>query len=403
MMIMLVIVWHRRKDFFYPPFVTLGLWILYVALYNLCYADVSKLHSNVYMYILLYCLSFAFTSFLIMPNPVRERSYFNFQAEGKKLYSINYLVIFCIIINALLIVCLFRLGGGGSLSGAITTIRNDVKSYSFGMKILIVLYNLTPLIVCYIMAYKVRVSKSAYYLLIFEMFMVAILFATKGRLIRFFSIIVLLTIFSNKKATKIKAAIVIAIGTVLLVWFTVLRDQSFFANYSLSDYGFLYIFSPLPSLDKLLNGGVPYSSGSFGSITFGFLYEKLSSLFGFQYSNYSISNYVQVTNGHISLTTNVFTLIGPYYVDFGFVGAIVCGVIYSLIFTIAYKKMAIKNDRAMAIFFLLNFPYLLLQFFGDFVLPTFSMTIQELVCSYLIIYFIRNEYRIPKIVLKRNR
>ena len=73
--------------------------------------------------------------------------------------------------------------------------------------------------------------------------------------------------------------------------------------------------------------------------------------------------------------------------DFGLCGAILCGLVYGVIFGYSYKKMAKEKRRAYTIFYLLNFPYLLFQTFGDFITPTISMTIQEFLCALLLIKF----------------
>ena len=91
----------------------------------------------------------------------------------------------------------------------------------------------------------------------------------------------------------------------------------------------------------------------------------------------------------------VTTIDGGDYMDFGFVGVIICGLIMGTIFGFSYKKMRSTKKSEYTIFYVLNVPYLFFQTFGDFLMPTFTITVQEFL-SAVIIAFVFRKFSIGK-------
>ena len=81
--------------------------------------------------------------------------------------------------------------------------------------------------------------------------------------------------------------------------------------------------------------------------------------------------------------TNVYTFLYPFYRDFGYLGILIFGFLYGLLFQFIYK-----NARSSKGFYLIFYSYLvsvlLFQFLGETLVTNLSMSLQYLFFSILI-------------------
>lgn len=383
--------WKKYKDLLNPIFINGIIWFGFPLLYEiirLTNSNYRNLTYKFYLFVFLYCVIFTFFTSLFIRNADRKYVVERFEKLNIPVVAIDRFVLFCIVVNLILILRLFFLSGTFNLISSISIIRvqvvKQVDFFTFDMKLLIFLFNFTPLLLCYIFLYGVKVKKWII-LLIAEMFLISLLFATKGRILRYFIVIIIIFYYSSIKRKKITVAMTLIVAFVSVFIFTIIRDSSFFSKNSALDYLFLYVLSPMPAFDRLLNGELSYFTGGFGAQSLVFFYRFFAKIFGTVVPPYSYPGFIEIplSSGHIQ--TNVFTLLGPYFMDFGFWGSAVCAAIYAFIFGYAYKKMVIDYNKAFSIFFVFNIPYLLMQFFGDFIMPTLSITIQEFICALIIV------------------
>ncbi len=77
----------------------------------------------------------------------------------------------------------------------------------------------------------------------------------------------------------------------------------------------------------------------------------------------------------------------PFFKDFGYRGICVFGLIYGAFHMLVYKGYKNRNDILIIVFSIIC-PFLLLQFFSEYILSNFSTILQMLIIS-LIPYFLK--------------
>lgn len=101
----------------------------------------------------------------------------------------------------------------------------------------------------------------------------------------------------------------------------------------------VYIAGGLAALDKLIEGDFGINSYEFGGMTFRSIYNFLGNL-GMDYDKVLFSSYTgdgfvnighQITSYGLGIDTNVFTVFGRLFGDFGYVGIIVYFLLYGLV------------------------------------------------------------------------
>lgn len=397
--VLAVYAWHRHKDIYNPLFITAFVWFSFVSVYEILSCFNNNLRDlSVLFYVICFCYVISFSViYLLVTYNIKlkytiNKEYFKNNYRKISTKTLNIIITLAIISNLYYIFTLCSIAESFNPFIVMSTIRSIARDGSRNLTSIIklpsFLFNFTPLILCYVLIYQLKIDKKRIVILILEMFLISMLLATKGRLIRLsILIIILLNRALPKRKFRAVAIIIIPISMALLYMLIINRDRVYFENHTFFDYIYLYLLSPLPALDRLVTDDLNFTSSGFGARTFSYIYTIFYRLMKTPIPRYSDPGYVIVPSLSGTLTTNVETVVGSYYMDFGLYGAILCGLVYGVIFGYSYKKMAKEKRRAYTIFYLLNFPYLLFQTFGDFITPTISMTIQEFLCALLLIKF----------------
>ena len=143
-------------------------------------------------------------------------------------------------------------------------------------------------------------------------------------------------------------------------------------NTNIISYMSFYLGTSIPSLDIYLENEVP-ESNFFGEETLRGIQTVLFKL--------KLSDYIQPVSkewitfedeNNQPLKSNIFTSGKRYYHDFGWIGIVVCQLIFSFTFSILYL-IAMKNKKAIPIIFISMYYFIILDqvrdelFFADFV------------------------------------
>lgn len=141
----------------------------------------------------------------------------------------------------------------------------------------------------------------------------------------------------------------------------------------------VYVFSPLPAFETL-----NVQQLQFGGNTFRFFHVIIKAITRDEYYNIfpTILDWCKVP-----IETNIYTILYPFYSDFGFLGVFIFGLFYGVLFQIVFK-LAVQGNKPMILFGGYLASSLVLQFMGDFVVTNLSNTIQCAVWFYLV-YSIR--------------
>jgi oligosaccharide repeat unit polymerase len=191
--------------------------------------------------------------------------------------------------------------------------------------------------------------------------------------------VIITTCFILTYNGKIKKSIFVYIflGFIgLCVVFSGLRSYSGDSEEDTSGVIATYLLSPIAAFDKAaFIHHIQYD----GSSTFRFFYQLMKSLG----ANVDVKRTVQEFI-LIPTPTNVYTIFYQYYLDFGYIGIVVFGIIDGLIYGYVYGK--INDSPSYKLFYAYLFVSLCLQFFNEIFFVTFSIVIQIFVLSYIVYY-----------------
>ncbi|MGJ1433089.1 O-antigen polymerase [Sphingobacterium spiritivorum] len=146
---------------------------------------------------------------------------------------------------------------------------------------------------------------------------------------------------------------------------------------------YLYMLAGVPALDKIVQSDM--TSRSSGQNTMAFINNVRSKLVGADkekkgyVGDVTYEGYIAVPSPYL---TNVYTVIGPIWLDFRYTGLIICSLIVGW-FSRYYYKLSIKGYQWASILYAYFACVLILQFFGEYIFTNLSYLIQLIVLSYL--------------------
>ena len=162
------------------------------------------------------------------------------------------------------------------------------------------------------------------------------------------------------------------------------RDSGSSAKVEGSTLLYTYLLGGLPALDKIVNSEM--SSSQFGQNTFSLFINILKKI-GFK-ENISKTYVNDITyDGYINVPypTNVYTVIGPLWLDFGYLGVVLSAFVIGMLVCFFYIE-ANKKSWALIVYGYL-FCILILQFFGEYIFTNMSLLLQIILLSYLLYFF----------------
>ncbi len=390
-LIVIKYVWNRFRDYLNPVLIIFSIWTLLTGLYDILsrfFEGYRILSNTYYLFVMFFLYCYLAISMIVLNNVRRTNTndtrYFTNSIHAS-VRTINVLLSLAIFSNIIYIVVLMYAAGSINPIVVMSSIRQltrgeNALTLARLIKVPALLFNFTPLLLCYILMFDIKANVQKTIILMIEMFFLAFLLATKGRILRFALLLIIL--LKNRFSKKYFRRIILLIIPIILFVLYVLvmhRDRTYFDTYTLEDYIFVYFLSPIPALDRLLCGELGYVTSGFGPRTL----EYFHRLFGIT-SYFVDPGYIRITTPNGFVTTNVFTGLGMYFLDFGFYGAVFSGVFLSFIYTYIYKKMVMTRNAAYAIFYVVNYPYLLFHVFGDLIIGSISITIQEFLSAVII-------------------
>lgn len=147
------------------------------------------------------------------------------------------------------------------------------------------------------------------------------------------------------------------------------------------DFFVLYILTSMPAFEYF---ALPISAAHWGENTFRLFY---AIFYTFGSDIPPINTILEFVN--VPVETNTYTVLYPFYTDFGTFGVFFFSIIYGLFYGYLYRKTTTGSKFALIIYaILLN--YIILQFIGEFIFTNLSMEIQHL--FFVILPFVRFNY-----------
>lgn len=377
-----------HKDILHPVFICGSIWFVFTIMYELlCLTSdhYYKLSSRYYSYVLVYFLSFVLFAVLSIGHFTKKNKLSIFSRDDHLVFS-NNIIYICIVCNALLILRICLLSHSFNIAVVINSFRTITTEKPYlitpDIKILLYIFNLTPPLCCYIFISNVKLKKSHLLILLFELLLITILYVSKARIMKYF--IMFFVVLYIKKKINLRSFILIISGLIGILFFmTMSRDSSFFDNHTILDYIFVYLLSPIPSFDMLVNESFPYESTPFGGRTLGLFYKLLSIVGGVGMPKYD-KMFVAIPAKKGFVPNNVFTCLGNYYMDYGVWGLFLYGVIIGLSFGLLYRSFRYSKKKEFKIAYMMLLFALIFQFFGDFFFQFLILIIQDIICAIII-------------------
>lgn len=375
--LLLFVIFKISHDLFHPAFITVFVWLIIVTIYNWVIFKTHIWHGLselFYIFVFIYLLCFSIFALAATGNKF-----------SGKLLKVNlgikfvFFQICCLILIGLTDLYLFKTVQQVGMSA----IRDELCVLPVYAKLATYAAPLELILFCY--GFSLKKSKvlsllyySSFLLVILQIF----LMGSKGG---YFQILICLVflLHEHNKLTKKTIFFMCGIFLVLISTLQLLRgggndkiERTFIGNFL-----YTYFLSPLPALDLIFTGEIDLSWNKFGGGSLAFLYRFLVKLgiTSSPYMVYRADGWVEVP-----YLTNVFTILGNYYVDFGIAGIIACGVIYGTIFGVLYSKIRVNNSIYSKIFYALWLYCLVFQFFGDWFFGYFSITLQSMFWLFLV-------------------
>ncbi len=175
-----------------------------------------------------------------------------------------------------------------------------------------------------------------------------------------------------RKVIKVRSIFITLLGTIVLFYFfNMSKEKSDTTDVtSFVDFFGIYVTSPIVAFDYLH----PDLSGNFGENTFNIIYPYLNMLgFNLQYTD-RLQEFV-----FVPVITNVYTIMQPFYNDFGVIGIPYFGIMYGALFGWVYRRSREGNPVYICIYTYLV-EVILIQFYNENLLQNIILFIEFVVC-----------------------
>ena len=272
-------------------------------------------------------------------------------------WVVNYRVFYLLFIIAVIFtpIYLFKVYHTvGNLSdGAFADLRQEAVfgHHDYGFISRVQLFDQALLILA--MINLKRVNKWVLGVLILFNIFISLSIAEKGSIL--FLLIVIAYVLYKQKYIKVKHLVIVALCIVLLFWgMNVMRSKT--GGTSLDSFLMLYVLSPSVGFDELKVS----INGLFGENTFPAFYKLCNTLFG---TNYEVIPKMKDYT-FVPFMVNVYTIMQPFYQDWGYMGVLFFSCIFGTITGFYYKK-SYGNSIVMKCTYVFLVYILVTQFFQD--------------------------------------
>lgn len=364
-----------KKDTFSPITITLVVWLIVLTLLFFYQDKLIPVKENFIISITFWILMLSITSNIFKKI---------ISANNKIPLEANHLIINVYYITIILFTPLYlyityqtvqELGGSENL---LFDLRNLDTENKKKMGILIYLKTLVKAVYLYELfrLYKPKINIRLYFIII-----VNILFALSNMEKGYLLFLIITSIYYFYSLGKIsRKTIFISFSSVIFLsyLFNTLR-----LHQNSKGYDFMYFLASYLVGPSLAFGTLKVGEGfqEFGANTFAFFYSLSNSLFG---TDFVIEAKLK-DPVFIPIPTNVFTIMQPFYEDFGYLGVMIFSVLTSFIVTYYYKK-SLSGHPLFKAFYANIISLLLFQFFQEEIFVSLSVFIQFIILLYLPFY-----------------
>lgn len=363
-----------KKDFFHPAVLVSIEWLFIIFLYIFTNHGLYELSIETYLIVFLWVFFFSLCSFA--SSNVKFSINKKYKSYIPNISFIKRLYLPLLLSNILLIGSII-LAYGANFNSIRLGLLDRIPPY---VKILFYINTFSYAyfaVICFSNIFKLRK------ILIFAFFIILTSFfkTNKTTFISFFLLV--LFVFRQRKLLNLKTFLFMTIITIgLLVAIVEMRgDKNTFVSFSIGKYLTIYLLSPLTAFDQVVTGKLSVPAHQNGGYVFVFFY-KLTSIFTGEKATI-FGPWVNVP-----LPTNVYTVLAPSYIDFGIFGIVLSSSIQGIVWGTIYGFVK-RNFLIFKIIYGTMLYYMGLQFFSDYFAYSFSVFIQYVILSIILVVKIR--------------
>lgn len=386
--LMLFFVWKRFRDYLHPAFITVGIWLLIIFSYNYLIRKTNlwiTLSDAFYLILISYILTFCLFSVYFSLQKTRADSTESI-SFGLKHKFFLYASIICLSISNIYYIKLIA-SVGFNLLREETDFGGSLPFY-----VKICSYFMQPGIIVFILGIIKKENRIKHKLSLFILaLMILISFFTSMNKGGFFQLAVCIFYFLkvNNKLNRKTFFLLVIVFIALVLTLQVLRSgnetssENFFLRFL-----YIYFLSPSPAFDAVVSGSKDLHSDYFGCWTLSFFYRLLKKLGFLDVLPAGLLDSQKWIG--VPYATNVYTMPGYFYIDYGFIGILLCASLYGGIFGKIYSRIKHENSISNKIFYSLYLYCLVFQFFGDWFFGFFSVTLQTIFW----LFFLTNKFKV---------
>lgn len=372
MILMAITGWYFAKDFFAPYVIAPCIWIIIIILYKLLPSDIYPIANQFPGVLAVWSMGF-FMSSCITEYITPAASYKSTNLRPNKILLRTYIII-TITIVPMICAYIFWI--------AFTTEPETMFRY---MRIMstktddaIQPPDFGPLIYCCSVAYV-----SLFFVFIYfknKWLIISVILAnTMYAFVNMAKINFLCIIFSSlylgySRGILKKKHIIFGLFLFVILSFILQSVRAVGEDLSITEMLSLYLTSSIVAFDYYVDPG---SAISFGENSLRFIYAVGYSLGISEAPIQTILDFVGVP-----FSTNTYTLMYPFYKDFGLFGIILFSIIYGCIYGYLYKK-TITGSKQGLIIYAIFLTFLLLEFFAELIFTNLSQTLQYVILTAL--------------------
>ena len=390
LLFILGIAYWQTRSVLHPAVITSALWSIMIILYHVVDFGLYALTDKIYYAILCWSVPLCIVS--ILPQYINTKVPVFVTREGneKIVNTLRPIVIISAIIALLALIYRGLLYNPSNVFNGIRQAsvealagEESLVTFPFIIRFALTLsqFFLLPFTLYLIFIKK---EKSKYVYILLSLLVVYVLFRSSKSIIAQFSLAFFCIAWHKKIINKRNVLLFVLIFIGLMFLLQLLRRTDESGDFDIIRFISIYLMASFPAMDGMMQFPAHSMIESFnGEYTFRAFLKIIQlfdpSLLG-NSDEFNLKNWSSVP-----LPTNVYTILYPFYEDFGYAGLGIFGAIYGLIGGILHKHMqadyTVSTLMYSSIFFVFVF-----QFFNDFGMMYFWTHISFLLCILLITF-----------------
>lgn len=385
MILMAVIGWYFAKDFFAPYVIAPSVWIIIIILYKLLPSDIYPITNQFPGALAVWSMGF-FISSCMIEYITPAASYKSVNLQPNKILLRAYMIITITIVPMICVYILWK-----AFITEPETMFRYLRIMSTKTDDAIQPPDFGPLIYCCSVGYVSLFFAFIYFKnkwLIISVILANTMYAFVNMAKTNFLCIIFSSLYLGYSRGIVKKKhLILGLLFFVILSFIVQSVRAVGEDLSMVEMLSLYLTSSMVAFDYYVDPG---SALSFGENSLRFIYAVGYSLGISEAPIQTILDFVGVP-----FSTNTYTLMYPFYKDFGLLGIAFFSIIYGCIYGCLYKKTRTGSKQGLIVYSIF-LTFLLAEFIGEMIFTNLSQTLQYVILTALPFVFSKEDSKCVK-------